>query len=263
MVQAHTPAYFFAVLSFYIVLYIFFKGWKVSAENVEITKPEPMNRNQKITLGLIITLIVLVVVPAAINIVAPNPVCRYLANFIFEIQVLCLIFGIICSLLGVADPAEIIKTQIPWNLILTIGGVATLVAVAQMYGVVDLIGGLIGGNVGSRAAVTLMTAIGGTLSIVTDGLGVGLPTFYPMLPTIAAGSGAPVAAMFIGFTMGTWATGISPLSSAGGLSLGLMGEKYRNKLFVPQLILAIAIGAWLTLLAALGYFNLFAGLAAA
>lgn len=258
MVQAHSLAYVGVAVSFYLILYLVLKGWKVQAENLNLEKPEPMNKGQRITFGLIVLLIGLVVVPSLINIIFPNPICAYLVNYIFEIQVLCLIFGTICALMGLADPVDIIKNQIPWNLILTIGGVATLVAVAQMYGVTDMIATHIGNNFEGNVAVALMAAIGGFMSLFTDGLGVGLPTFYPMLPTIAEGAGVPVAALFIAFTMGTWITAMSPLSTAGGLSLSLAGEENREKLFVPQLVVAILYGLWEVVVAFTGYFLLFA-----
>lgn len=257
MIQGHSVAYFFVALSFYIILYIVLKGWKLDIKKVDMEKPEPMNSKQKLTLGLIITLIVLVVVPGFINIIAPNPICKYLVNYIFEIQVLCLIFGIVCALAGAADPADVIKNQIPWGLILVIGGVATLVGVAQMYGVTDMIAHAIGSNVSGNMAIVLMSAIGGIMSLVSDGLGVGLPTFYPMIPTIAEMPGAPMQAIFIAFTMGTWITAMSPLSSAGGLSLSLTGKENSEKLFLPQLIVAILYGAWLVVVAATGFFNFF------
>ncbi len=259
MVQTHSLAYIVVAFSFYLVLYLVLKGWKVSGDLTNVKKPEKMTKNQKITLWMIIVMIALTAIPGLINIFAPNPVTKYLANYVFEIQVMCLILGTVCSLLGIADPMDIIKNQIPWNLILVIGGVGTLVGVATMYGVTDMVASFIGSNVSGNAAVTLMAAIGGIMSLFTDGLGVGLPTFYPMIPTISEAAGIGVTPLFVAFTMGTWITAMSPLSSSGALGLSFAPEGVdKNKLFVKQLVVAICYGAWEVIFAALGFFTLFA-----
>lgn len=259
MVQTHSIAYAIVAISFYIVLYIVLKGWKVSGDLSGLTKPDPMNTSQKITFWMIVSMIILIVVPGIVNIVFPNPITQYLGNFVFEIQVMCVILGTVCSLAGIADPVDIIKNQIPWNLILVIGGVGTLVGVATMYGATEMVASFIGSNISGNAAVVLMDAIGGVMSLFTDGLGVGLPTFYPMIPTIAASAGVSVTPLFVAFTMGTWITAMSPLSTSGALGLSFATEdSNKNKLFAQQLTIAIAYGAWEVLFAVFGFFTLFA-----
>lgn len=120
-------------ISFMLIMYFILKGHKV--KNVVIDKPAPMEKNQKLTLGLIVGSVALIVLPSLINILFPNPVLRYLTSYVFEIQLLSLIGGMICTFLKLGDGRLVIKEMIPWNMILVICGVGTLIGVASNYGV--------------------------------------------------------------------------------------------------------------------------------
>lgn len=256
LVQKQSLALAIASISFFLILYFVTKGYKT--QKVEVAKPEPMTKGQKTTLTMIAITIVLVVVPSLINIIAPNPVCKYLANYVCEIQLLSLIMGVLCTILKLGDEKQVLKTQIPWNMILTICGVGTLIAVASKFGVIKLVSEWIGTNLGGGAATIAMTAVGAGLSFVSDGMGVCMPTFYPMMTGIATAAGVSIAPMFLGFTVGIWGTAASPLSSAGGLGMSMCDEESRGKLFTTSLITTILYGVWIILLALVGVFNIFA-----
>lgn len=242
-------------ISFMLILYILLKGYKI--QNVTMDKPAPMTKNQRTTFTLIIVCIALVVLPALVNIIFPNPVLRYLANYVFEIQLLSLIGGVICTLLQLGDGREIIKNQIPWNMILVICGVGTLIAVASNYGVITLVADWVGQNVSGQAMTVLMTAIGGVMSFVSDGMGVCMPTFYPIMNEIATSTGTAIGPMFLGFTTAIWVTGASPISSGGGLVISNADEEVRSKLFVQAILATLGALAWMLLLSVVGVFNMF------
>lgn len=166
-------------ISFMLIMYFILKGHKV--KNVVIDKPAPMEKNQKLTLGLIVGSVALIVLPSLINILFPNPVLRYLTSYVFEIQLLSLIGGMICTFLKLGDGRLVIKEMIPWNMILVICGVGTLIGVASNYGVVQMVAEWVGSNVSGHGLTVIMTALGGILSFVSDGMGVCMPTFYPMI----------------------------------------------------------------------------------
>lgn len=129
-------------ISFMLIMYFILKGHKV--KNVVIDKPAPMEKNQKLTLGLIVGSVALIVLPSLINILFPNPVLRYLTSYVFEIQLLSLIGGMICTFLKLGDGRLVIKEMIPWNMILVICGVGTLIGVASNYGVVQMVAEWVG-----------------------------------------------------------------------------------------------------------------------
>ena len=165
--------------------------------------------------------------------------------------------GVLCTLMKLGDEREVLKTQIPWSMIMTICGVGTLIAVASQYGVIKMVAEAIGSNMSGAAVTITMTAIGAGLSFVSDGMGVCMPTFYPLMAGIAASSGANIAPMFLGFTVGIWATAASPISSAGGLGISLCDPERRGKLFTQTLVTTIVYGVWTILLSVVGVYNIF------
>lgn len=242
-------------ISFMLIMYFVLKGHKV--QNVVIDKPAPMGKNQKLTLGLIVGSVALIVLPSLINILFPNPVLRYLTSYVFEIQLLSLIGGMICTFLKLGDGRLVIKEMIPWNMILVICGVGTLIGVASNYGVVQMVAEWVGSNVSGHGLTVIMTALGGILSFVSDGMGVCMPTFYPMIASIASSTGIAIGPMFLGFTTAIWATAAAPLPSSGGIVLSQAPEEVRSKLFVQSLVAALAFTAWVILLSVIGVFNIF------
>lgn len=128
----------------------------------------------------------------------------------FEIQLLSLIGGMICTFLKLGDGRLVIKEMIPWNMILVICGVGTLIGVASNYGVVQMVAEWVGSNVSGHGLTVIMTALGGILSFVSDGMGVCMPTFYPMIASIASSTGIAIGPMFLGFTTAIWATAAAP-----------------------------------------------------
>lgn len=242
-------------VTFMLIIYFLFKGHKVRP--VQMDKPEPMTKNQKTTLTLIVITVCLIVIPSLINIIFPNKVLKYLVNYVFEIQLLSLIGGTICALMGLGDVRHIIKNQVPWNMILVICGVGVLIGVAANNGVIQMIAEAISGNVSEKAFTIIMTAIGGITSFVSDGMGVCMPTFYPMIAATCAAAGFSLTAPFLGFTTAIWATAAAPLSSSGGIVLAQAPEESRAKLFVQTLVAAIGFTIWVILLSVVGVFNIF------
>jgi hypothetical protein len=88
-------------------------------------------------------------------------------------------------------------------------------------------------------------------------MGVCMPTFYPMIASIASSTGIAIGPMFLGFTTAIWATAAAPLSSSGGIVLSQAPEEVRSKLFVQSLVAALAFTVWVILLAVIGVFNIF------
>ena len=243
-------------VSFMLIIYFLFKGHKT--QKVEMTQPEPMTKDQKTTLTLIVVSVCLIVIPSLIKIFIPtSSFLRYVCNYVFEIQLLSLIGGTICAFKGLGDVRSIIKNQVPWNMILVICGVGMLIGVAANNGVIDMVAESISGNVSEKAFTIIMTAIGGISSFVSDGMGVCMPTFYPLIASTTAAAGFSLTAPFLGFTTAIWATAAAPLSSSGGIVLAQADEEIRNKLFVQTLIAAIAFTIWVILLSVVGVFNIF------
>lgn len=245
----------FAATAFFLIMYFVFKGYKVTSANIE--KPAPFNKDQKITLGIIFAMMVLIVVPVFCNMFLPNPVTKWFAAK-FDIQVLSVIGVVVCSALNLAKTADVVKNKIPWTTIIMICGMSTLIGLAVDMGVADVIGGWLGGSIPKILILPMIALLAGLLSFVTTGPAVIFPLFIPMFPALADATGISAVAMTIALFAGTGATGMSPFSQGGSMALiGCKDDEMREKLLPKQMVCACAFLGFYIILAFVGWFNIF------
>ncbi len=240
---------------FFLLMYVVFKGYKVKA--VDIKKPEPFDKKQKITLIIILAMMVLIIVPVFCNMFLPNPVTKWFASK-FDIQVLSVIGVIVCSALRLANTADVVKNKIPWTTIIMICGMSTMIGLAVDMGVADVIGSWLGGSIPALLILPMIALLAGLLSFVTTGPAVIFPLFIPMFPALSQATGISVIAMTIALFAGTGATGMSPFSQGGSMALiGCKDDEIREKLLPKQLLCAFAFLAMYLVLAFIGWFKIF------
>ncbi len=240
---------------FFLVVYVIFKGYKVNAANIR--KPEPFNKNQKITIAIIVAMMVLIIVPVFCNMFFPNPATKWFSSK-FDIQVLSCLGIVLCSALNLAKTADVVKNKIPWTTIIMICGMSTLIGLAVSMGVTDVIGSWLGGSIPRFLIIPTIVLLAGLLSFVTTGPAVIFPLFIPMFPAIAAATGLSPVAMTVALFAGTGATGLSPFSQGGSMALiGCKDDEMREKLLPKQFICAFAFLLCYMIMALLGWFNLF------
>lgn len=240
---------------FFLLMYVVFKGYKVKA--VDIKKPEPFDKKQKITLIIILAMMVLIIVPVFCNMFLPNPVTKWFASK-FDIQVLSVIGVIVCSALNLANTADVVKNKIPWTTIIMICGMSTMIGLAVDMGVADVIGSWLGGSIPGLLVLPMIALLAGLLSFVTTGPAVIFPLFIPMFPALSQATGISVIAMTIALFAGTGATGMSPFSQGGSMALiGCKDDEMREKLLPKQLLCAFAFLAMYLVLAFIGWFKIF------
>ncbi len=240
---------------FFLCVYFALKGYKVANTNVE--KPAPFDRPQKITIGIILVMMILIIVPVFCNMFLPNPATKWFTSK-FDIQVLS-VFGIIlCAALNLAKTADVVKNKIPWTTILMICGMSTMIGLAVDLGVAEVIGGWLGTSIPKLLVLPIIVLLSGLLSFVTTGPAVIFPLFIPMFPALAAATGISPVSMTIALFAGTGATGMSPFSQGGSMALiGCKDDEMREKLLPKQFVCAFAFMAVYMVMALVGWFNLF------
>lgn len=245
---------FIVPTAFFLICYFVFKGYKVS-EGVEVKKPEPMTKQQKQTLAIVAAVMILVIVPVFTNMFVPNPVTKWFVSK-FDIKVLCIFGSIVCAAMNLGDTKKIIKDNIPWGTIIMVCGMSTMIGVAVESGVADLVGSWIGDNIPTWLVLPLVCLLGGLLSFVTTGAAVIYPLFIHMFPAISEATGISVVALVMAIFAGVGATGMSPFSQGGAMSItGCKDEAVRNSLWGKQLILASLFLLFYVVLAMLGLFD--------
>ena len=234
-----TNVFFWAV---FLISYFALKGYKSSGSAV-IKKPEKMNGSQKLTLIVILAVIALVVLPAFIDIIAPNPVTTWLITYV-TIQPLCACGTIVLAIAKADDLRKILNEQVAWGALLMIAGMAMLMGLCAELGVLDLVAqylqtasvGVILAVVAAAAAILSLFMNGGTI----------VNLFYPLAASVGAATGVPTYLILLACDNGMGASSFSPYSTGGALSLtGCPDADLREKLTNKQFIWGIGIGiAW-------------------
>lgn len=236
MTWEFVATYFLITFLLLIVLYIVFKGHKLAAIHVE--KPAPFSPTHKKNLAIIAVVVALVVVPALLAKLVNVPWLSTFARFA-DIQMLGMIGFVVCSLMKLADEKVVIKS-VPWNTILLVGGIATLMGVATTAGVVDVISAWLGSSVPPFAIAAFLCILGGFLSFFSGGINTVFPMMAPMVVSLAAGTDLKPVTLFIAILLGACYTALSPFSTGGAIFMSnCPDDKVRGKLIGGQLMLAV------------------------
>ncbi len=163
--------------------------------------------------------------------------------FKFDIGLLALTLGSLLALFNITESKEAVKL-IPWNTILMVCGVNTLIGILEQVGGLDLLTDLLA-KVSTPQNVTAVTALTtGVISAFSSSSGVVLPTFIPLVPDLVAkiGGGNPVA-IVSSINVGAHLVDISPLSSLGALCLASALHEDKDKLFRNLLVFGLFMSA--------------------
>ena len=239
----------------FFVGYIVFRGWRNKAEVLELKKPAPFNREQKITLAIIGIVVVLVVGSAILKQVYPTALTKKLTTN-FSIQFTALIGFLVCFIFRLADTKAVMK-RIPWDLILTVGGMTMMIKVGLEFGVTDMVKNVFEGGVSPIVVPFLFLLFAGFISLFAN-FTVIYPLLFPLIPVVAQATGANSVNIFAMTAFGSMITGMSPFSTGGACCLtGVPDEEQRSKLVPKLLIMAVCSWAIIAILSFTPLFNLF------
>lgn len=235
-----------------IGIYIAYKGYKVShletdavLEEVEISK---------ITSKQIIALLAVVVMLVAV------------VGFDFNVGLVSFLISAVLFIFKIADDNESIK-GVPWGTIIMILGVGVFMSVVSEAGGIALLTEMLAKVMNPRTVAPFSGITAALMSLVSSGLGVVFPTLIPMASDLVAnvGGGNPVA-VISAIVAGGSLSGLSPISTAGALTLGAMAtmktdmsKEEQSRGFFQLLIIAVVAMIWVPISAAL-FANLFASI---
>lgn len=231
------------MISFSILIYIIFKGWKIKKVNVEdLVKPEAFNIYQKRTLAVIGVVVILILFVK------------------MDIAAAAFIGGAIMLVLGVASEKEAIKS-INWGTLIMVGGTGVLVYVMTAAGGIDLLSKFLSSIMGEKTAAPLMAIIAGAMTFVSSATGVVMPALFPTVSGISThmnGAVSPIELMQVIQAGSLGSVSYSPLSALGAVALASLPDYLnKEKIFTQLLIIAFAGLGWTILLSFLGLFRLF------
>ncbi len=249
-------AVFYTIL--YVVMFLVLKGYRVKKTTYRMEKPEPFDEKQRLTLGIILGIIALIMVPAALELIIPNPVTGWLTTKC-SFQFLAAI-GILLNILWKTAPYdEVLRHRIPWDTLLMLSLTGVYMALANDMGIVTYMSDLLQSTIPAVLIIPGIVLIMCVLSFFVSG-GVIVPMMLPLLSVLSAASGASVSAIYCATQMGLTASSISPFSQGGAAALtGCADEDMRKQLLKQQTILSGVFTGVMVVVAALGGFSMLAG----
>ena len=232
--------------------------YRKDLKEIEMEEPAPFTPIQKRSLMIVVIALLLMLIPAVLEALAPNPVTKWISTHI-TVQVVCLVGSLIFVIMGLADPKEVFTKKIPWNSLITLAGMGTLVALAGELGIVDAIGGWIGDSVPAKFMPLMLVLVAGLLSYVVAASSVIYPLFAPMVPALAAASGLSPLLIAVSIMLGANISSFSPVSTGGSMAMLGASEEQRDIVMTGQfrfamyfLIIFVAIFGVLGLLGVFG-----------
>jgi Na+/H+ antiporter NhaD/arsenite permease-like protein len=214
------------------VVYILL-SWRIKAGKKSLrilnVDTEPLNKpwdaNQKFTLAAIIMLI------------AGSVILKT------DIGFLSLTLAAALTLFAANQGKEALKL-IPWDTILMVCGINTLIGIMESLGGLGLLSDLLA-KVSTPQNVTAVTALTtGILSAFSSSSGVVLPSFIPLVPQLIEKiGGGSATAIVSSINVGSHLVDISPLSSLGALCIASALHEDKEKLFRNLLGFGLSMAA--------------------
>lgn len=258
MGEAAAYKVFLGFLIFTLVLFLIFwvltKGYKI--KEISIEKPEPFTKVQKTNLIVIGVVAGLAILPNLIKLFYVNDFIKKCSSAL-DIQMLAVIGVLACTLLGLGKEKDAIVKGVPWNTIIMVGGVCTLMGVASAAGVTDYLGGLLSENVSPLMMGVIMALLGGFMSLFSGAINAVFPMLGALAIPYAAAAGIDPVPLLVALACGASATAISPFSTGGAIMIAnCPDEKMAEGLFTKCIVLAVIGAVLCALLSVVGVFSI-------
>jgi len=233
----------------FIFLYILFKGYRITQSI--INKPEPFSSRQRLNLVVIMLVAATAILLPLLHAFFPsNSALTGLAGL--DITAISFLGIILCLLLRLAPETDVIR-HVPWQTLLLISGMGTLIRLATDTLALETLSGWIAANTRSQTIPYLLSLTSSAMSFFSSTLGVVVPTLSPLAAVASGAYDISPGLLFSVITFPAFFTGFSPFSTAGAIAVSSVAdEKERQKLFSSLLVFPIVACLYCIVLLALG-----------
>ncbi len=238
-----------ATIAYSCLFFVFYfafgwhKGGAVTLPKREATAP-------KITVHQALTLLGFLVMAAGVLVLGQN------------LATMALLVDLVLMLIGACDNKTAVQ-EMPYSMLLMIGGMTMLTGVMQVLGGPELLANAVTQLSSAVLVRPLLSLISSAMSVVASASSVVQPTLIPMIPTIAEHfTTLSVQSLVATIGIGSYATAISPLSTTGMQVMTAYDAVYqpdaqsRLRLFNRLLLLAVGNAVVQMILAAVGYYGI-------
>lgn len=220
------------------------------------SRPPAFNREQKITMAILIAAFIFMVGPELLRLWFPSAFWEMLAG-ICKPQVIMAAAAFLCSVLRLAPEKEVIR-QILVSTVVMIAGVYMLIKVAVEAGLVDRIGELLHGSIPAAIVPGVLVIMAAFLSFFSSSTSTVMPLMYPLVPQLTANMGLDPVVLYTCIFFGGLATAVSPFSTGGALTIaGCPDPKVKEELTTKMIGCALFVPVLVVIAAQLGLFSLF------
>ena len=230
-----------------VLVYIYYKGWKVEADTEVVSRQELSKFNVKQWCSLIGLLVLAV---GALF-------------FSWNVGFTGFLVGSILVVIGDAKEKKAIA-GIPWNVILMVLGVGILMNIISISGGIDIMVAALEKIMGARTAAMIMAIAAGIMSFFSSGLGVVFPTLIPTASGLAAGLGVSAIQLVTVIVIGGTVSGFTPISTTGALIMAGVAQQEnaeerfpQNRLFIELFAVSFIALAVLAIFAFAGVYGIY------
>ncbi len=230
-----------------VLVYIYYKGWKVEADTEVVSRQELPKFKVKQWCSLIGLLVLAV---GALF-------------FSWNVGFTGFLVGSILVVIGDAKEKKAIA-GIPWNVILMVLGVGILMNIISISGGIDIMVAALEKIMGARTAAMIMAIAAGIMSFFSSGLGVVFPTLIPTASGLAAGLGVSAIQLVTVIVIGGTVSGFTPISTTGALIMAGVAQQEnaeerfpQNRLFIELFAVSFIALAVLAIFAFAGVYGIY------
>lgn len=241
--------YLFMTFLIILGLLLFYRRkMKLSGEEIEkidLQEARPFDKKQKTNLILIVIFMVILLVPPILHFIIPASASINFINSSVDVGLIAIIFTVIAFILRLGDEKSVLS-KLPWNTLLMISGMGMLVAVAVQAGTVKLLSNWVGTSIPVILVPIVLCLIAAVMNIFGGSfVGVVAPALFPVIASVTHVTGLSPILLYTCMTIGGLATGISPFSAGGAMTLGFTPEGERDSMFSKEFFigLPVCIGA--------------------
>ncbi len=144
--------------------------------------------------------------------------------------------ALLLMVMRAADEADAMR-NVPWGIILMVTGMATLIAILESQGGMDLFTQMIAAIAGPGTINGVIAFVTGVISTYSSTSGVVIPAFLPTVPGVVEqlGGGNPLG-IALSINVGSSLVDVSPLSTIGALCVAAMVDSSQSRrVFYPLL----------------------------
>lgn len=226
-----------ATIVFFIlfaIYYVVLRLWKMKLPEDQIQKPGLPTKEQRRNLIIIVVCILFLFVPAVINTFIPNAVLAKISNL--DITLVYAVGIVALTIFKCGNEREVMKKNIPWSVIILLGGMTCLMGVMRTAGLADLIVSAVSSGTSVKMIPVLIVLLAGVLSLFSDGTSVVMPLMIPIVVSLASVTGLNPAVLIACVCVPAIGMGMSPFSTGGGVFLSFVDESRFQKMMIQSLI---------------------------